>query len=67
MNLLESYQDPNGGLQGVVLALVGADDGETEREQFKSVRMYNLASLFSLVKYVLSQPVIHIDHPESHR
>ncbi|PVG00490.1 hypothetical protein CPB86DRAFT_773734 [Serendipita vermifera] len=56
MNLLESYQDPNGGLQGVVLALVGADDGETEREQFKSVRMYNLASLFSLVRYALSRP-----------
>jgi hypothetical protein len=58
MKILESYPDAGGNLQGVLLALVGSEDADNEREPGnKSVRMYNLASIWSLVKWVSSHPV----------
>ena len=57
MAILESYPDATGSLQGVLLALVGAEDLDAERESTKSVRMYNLASIMSLVRWVSSHPV----------
>jgi hypothetical protein len=58
MAILESYPDATGNLQGVLLALVGSDDAEDGREPgTKNVRMYNLASIWSLVKWVSSHPV----------
>lgn len=57
MSILESYPDATGNLQGVLLALVGADEVDNERESVKSVRMYNLASIASLVKWVSAHPV----------
>jgi hypothetical protein len=58
MAILESYMDSSGNIQGVLLALVGSEDAENDREPSnKSVRMYNLASIWSLVKWVSSHPV----------
>lgn len=57
MTILESYPDNNGGLQGVLLALVGPEESDLEREAPKSVRLYNLDSIFSLTKLVTSNPV----------
>lgn len=48
--------DRNDGLKGVVLALVGVDSGNSE-ERKRSVRMYNLSSLCSLISFVVNQPV----------
>jgi hypothetical protein len=44
------------GLKGVVLALVGVDSGSGE-ERKRTVRMYNLSSLCSLIAFVVNQPV----------
>jgi hypothetical protein len=57
MTILESYPDNKGGLQGVLLALVGPEESDLEREAPKSVRLYNLDSIFSLTKLVTSSPV----------
>lgn len=56
LNLLECYPDNQGGLQGVVLALVGPEESDPEKEPMRSVRMYNLASIFSLVKWTAAHP-----------
>jgi hypothetical protein len=42
--------------KGVVLAIVGSDLGNAEGRK-RSVRMYNLASLCELVKFVVNSPV----------
>jgi len=57
MTILESYPDNKGGLQGVLLALVGPEEIDPERETPKSVRLYNLDSIFSLTKLVTLNPV----------
>lgn len=57
MTLLESTIDRAGNLQGVILALVSAEESDAEREPAKNVRMYNLASVLSLVKWASSQKV----------
>lgn len=41
-------------MKGVVLALVGVDTGEERR---RTVRMYSLSSLCSLISFAVNQPV----------
>ena len=55
MDMLEVEYIGSGTPQGVVLALVGPDAKDQEAPQ--SIRMYNLASLSSLAKWAISQPV----------
>lgn len=58
MTLLEVEQSGDGTPQGVVLLLVGPEPGSPstkEPESQRTLRMYNLASLISLVKYIISQ------------
>ncbi|KAG6808595.1 hypothetical protein H0H92_003606 [Tricholoma furcatifolium] len=50
MSLLE-VEPTADGVQGVVLALVGSEDADSNR----SLRMYNLASLISLAKWAIAQ------------
>lgn len=65
--LLEaSLSSTNPNPQGVVLALVGSDPHTPNPEgRNKTVRMYNLASLCSLIAYVLDHPVSDVKtiHP----
>jgi len=58
LTLLEEAKtsDREDGLKGVVLALVGVDSGSGE-ERKRTVRMYNLSSLCSLIAFVVNQPV----------
>ncbi|KAG8829539.1 hypothetical protein FRC17_006423 [Serendipita sp. 399] len=56
MEAVESYTDPQGGVQGVVLALVGPDETEQDKESIRSIRMYNLASIYSLIRWMSSHP-----------
>lgn len=44
------------GVKGVVLALVGVDFANGEGRK-RTVRMYNLSSLCSLIAFVVNQPV----------
>ena len=56
MNILESESTGEGTPQGVVLALVGPENGSPkDQESVRSLRMYNLASLVSLAKYAVVQ------------
>lgn len=58
MSLLEAESTGDGMPQGVVLALVGPpSDSPKEQEGVKAIRMYNLASLVSLAKWAVVQPV----------
>jgi hypothetical protein len=58
MSLLEIDGDGESTPQGVVLALVGPEvEGSKDQESLRTLRMYNLASLLSLAKYVVSQKV----------
>ena len=58
MTLLESESTGDGTPQGVVLALVGPPaDTLKDQEGIKAIRMYNLASLVSLSKWAVVQPV----------
>ncbi|KAG8802115.1 hypothetical protein FRB91_010667 [Serendipita sp. 411] len=56
MEVVESYSDHQGGLQGVLLALVGPDETEQDKDSIRSVRMYNMASVYSLVRWMASHP-----------
>ncbi|KAJ7584348.1 hypothetical protein C8J56DRAFT_1027693 [Mycena floridula] len=58
MTLLEVESAGEGTPQGVVLLLVGPEPsspGGKDSESLRAVRMYNLASLTSLAKYIISQ------------
>jgi hypothetical protein len=57
MSILEEESSVDGNSQGVVLALVGPRADCKDSEPSRSLRMYNLASLCSLSKWALSQPV----------
>lgn len=58
MTLLEAESTGDGTPQGVVLALVGPPtDSTKDQEGVKAIRMYNLASLASLTKWAVVQPV----------
>jgi hypothetical protein len=56
--MLEIDDIEGGTPQGVVLALVGPDaESSRDQETFRSLRMYNLASLISLAMYTVTQKV----------
>jgi hypothetical protein len=62
MTLLESQDLGGSNPQGTVLALVGAEASETTvdrkgTEPVRTIRMYNLASLTSLVKWSVTRKV----------
>lgn len=58
MTLLEVEDIGEGSPQGVVLLLVGPDQGSPkEAESLRTLRMYNLASLTSLAKWAIAQKV----------
>jgi len=58
MSLLEIDGASDKMPQGVVLALVGPEvEGSRDQESLRTLRMYNLASLISLAKYIVSQKV----------
>lgn len=64
LELLETHGMDGPNPQGTVLALVGADTNEavTDRkgaEPMRTIRMYNLASLTSLVKWSVTRKVSH--------
>ena len=56
MTILESESTGEGTPQGVVLALVSAEDTSSS-ESMRVLRMYNLGSLISLAKYYATQKV----------
>ncbi|KAI0677279.1 hypothetical protein C8Q78DRAFT_1065862 [Trametes maxima] len=56
MSILESESTGEGTPQGVVLALVSTEaDSTKDQETQRTLRMYNLASLVSLAKWVVTQ------------
>ena len=62
LSILEYEDIGEGTPQGVVLALVGPDPdapsaSNTNQESLRSLRMYNLASLMSLAKWIIAQQV----------
>ncbi|CAE6486777.1 unnamed protein product [Rhizoctonia solani] len=64
MALLESQDSPSSSPQGTVLVLVGAEASETAMdrkgtEPVRTIRMYNLASLTSLVKWSVTGKDAH--------
>ncbi|KAH7887449.1 hypothetical protein F5I97DRAFT_828436 [Phlebopus sp. FC_14] len=66
MSILEYEDIGEGTPQGVVLALVGPDPdapsaSSGHQESLRSLRMYNLASLTSLAKAILSQQAAPVD------
>ena len=59
MTILESESTGEGTPQGVVLALVSTEpDSTKEQESPRTLRMYNLASLVSLAKWMVTQKVL---------
>ena len=63
MSILEEENTGEGCPRGVVLALVGSEPSSPstkESEPFRSLRMYNLASLISLAKWTVTQNVRHL-------
>ena len=58
MSILEMESNGEGTPQGVVLALVGPEaESSRDQESLRTLRMYNLASLISLAKYIVAQKV----------
>jgi hypothetical protein len=61
LSILESQDNDCDVPQGVVMALVGAEptdlNADKDKDQFRSVRMYNLSSLASLASWAASQEV----------
>ena len=58
MSILEIESIGEGTPQGVVLVLVGPEvESPRDQESFRTLRMYNLASLISLAMYTISQEV----------
>jgi hypothetical protein len=66
MSLLEVEESAGGIPQGVVLVLVGVESqspGAKDSDLPRSLRMYNLASLINLAKWVLAEKVsVHHRH-----
>jgi hypothetical protein len=57
MTLLELENTGEGMPQGVVLALIGDPGPVKDQESFRTLRMYNLASLTHLAKWVIAHNV----------
>ncbi|KAG6854475.1 hypothetical protein C0991_006554 [Blastosporella zonata] len=55
MSLIEVENTAEGIPQGVILALVSPEPDAKEADSTRSLRMYNLASLVSLVKWTIAQ------------
>lgn len=69
LELLESQNAEDYTPSGVVLALVGTEPqtpSTKDPEVSRSIRMYNLASLISLARWAVTQPVCHYSNKKVH-